>query len=278
MDRPTKTGEAKAPERSRSSSRPDHTLEFDPDRDEPLTCSSKAAARRREPDVRGALESKLQDFPNLPAFEIECFGRLTNVNDLQRAFGELLPRLRDDLPREPNSPTAPMIAEGGGYRLSAILLHQRKASGRVDLPLPPRRLPRELPPRPEVDPESALGHLSQVVAAVDAERGRVAAQLQSILTALGGKSFATLEERQLVARQISDLTEFTRTRVQCPKCLQPAMLRCSTGGNAKEGAFQFTHNYPQKTVHGSTSVLPSGLTLVPVPGDKSKISKEKKKL
>lgn len=277
MDRPPKSGNANAPERSRSSSRPDHTLEFDPNSDEPLTCSSKTAARGREPDVRGALESKLQDFPNLPALSIECYGRLTDYGELQTAFGALLSRLRDDVPPDADSPVAPIIVEGGGYRLSAMLLHKGKVPGRVNFPLPPGRLPREHPLRFEINPESALGHLTQAVAAVDAERDRVAAKLQAILTALGGKAFSSLEERQLVARQIADLTEFTRTRVQCPKCHQPAMLRCSTGGNAKEGAFQFTHNYPQKTVHGSTSVLPQGLTLLPMPGEKAKISKEKKK-
>lgn len=110
------------------------------------------------------------------------------------------------------------------------------------------------------DIESFAANLPEVFAPL-------AAILQSKLTCLTGIDYGSLEENQQIAAQIQDLAITLGYGFVCPKCGEPAWLRCSRTNGCPHGSFQYEHYYPdsgRRTRHSGSSVVPN-LILVPLP-------------
>lgn len=112
------------------------------------------------------------------------------------------------------------------------------------------------------DLRTAEAFINEIDSVLNAELRVLRGRLQTHLRALEGESWPTFEENQKVAAQIQSLANRVRALFECPKCKQPAKLRCKKPGRSKTGVFQFEHGGRwSNTTHGGTNVLPS-LTLI----------------
>jgi hypothetical protein len=109
-----------------------------------------------------------------------------------------------------------------------------------------------------------LGALDAVETQVSAHQEAVAYRIQVILDAHANAPFRSLEAKRQFAVRIQRLLNLCESRIECPKCGEPAALRCSVVGNAKQGAFLFEHTTPKRALHGGTANLPAGLKIVPL--------------
>lgn len=108
--------------------------------------------------------------------------------------------------------------------------------------------------------------LSQFDAKIPEALEPVVAKYRQLLDQLKGHSFGLLEANQAVASKILAQLNSMNYRVRCPRCGEPATLRCSRTNGSANGSFQFEHYLGggRRTRHGGSTVLP-GLDLVPSP-------------
>jgi hypothetical protein len=98
--------------------------------------------------------------------------------------------------------------------------------------------------------------------------------VKEILTRLKGRSFGLATNEALVS-VIQQLLSRLGLRVSCPRCSEPAILRCRETGNARDGSFQFEHSAGgRQTNHGGGATFPA-LTLVPAPPDRRRARKKR---
>jgi hypothetical protein len=97
--------------------------------------------------------------------------------------------------------------------------------------------------------------------------------VEAALARLEGRSFG-LEANEAIVSAIQQLLNRLGLRVSCPRCSEPAILRCRETGNARDGSFQFEHSASGKqTNHGGGASFPA-LTLVPAPPDRRRARKK----
>lgn len=95
--------------------------------------------------------------------------------------------------------------------------------------------------------------------------------LDRLVASHAGDRFDDFQESLAVAEEIQRLMEMLGIMAECPKCGQPAKLRCKKVGRSKTGQFQFEHySAPEgslkkrMTSHGGSSTFPS-FRLMPTP-------------
>jgi hypothetical protein len=83
------------------------------------------------------------------------------------------------------------------------------------------------------------------------------AELRAFLDGLEARSFGLAANKAILAA-IQSLLQRLGLRVCCPKCGEPAILRCRPHSYAKGGAFVFGHSQGgQHATHGGGTTFPA---------------------
>lgn len=115
---------------------------------------------------------------------------------------------------------------------------------------------------------TALAQMERLDGRVSEVLAPVIKELAEFLGPLVGKSLGTLEENKAFARLLQALLRRLGLRVRCPRCGEPAVLRCQPVRGMETGAFQFQHQggFGPRTNHMGSSTIPE-LKLVAAPPD-----------
>jgi hypothetical protein len=138
-----------------------------------------------------------------------------------------------------------------------------------------KKNPAAEPATPTLDPRSALKSLRELDEQLATIQAPVVERLERVLDALRGKSFDSLEANQTVIGTIQRLLRRLDLRVECPRCHEPAILRCRAVRNAKDGSFKFEHSRGRRTNHGGSTTIPA-FRLLPTPHDARRKRKKQK--
>lgn len=125
-------------------------------------------------------------------------------------------------------------------------------------------------------PDAIQNILEAEYAHVEELQLKMRSRIEDILSSLGGQKFPSIKAKKAVATKINGLLNFAGARIECPKCGDPAIIRCYAVGNAKDGAFQFEHFEPIQTRHGGSVNFPGNLRVVVAPPDSRKVARSKK--
>jgi hypothetical protein len=143
--------------------------------------------------------------------------------------------------------------------------NQHKTS-RGNMPAISREAPFTFPPVVFTIPPPMLAPPEQLAALetnVDEYRKEIALRVQQILASASRIHFPDVQTKKEFAARIQRLLNTAESRIECPKCGEPATIRASVLGKQKDGAFQFVHVKPNRTIHGGTVGLPPNLQVVP---------------
>jgi hypothetical protein len=134
---------------------------------------------------------------------------------------------------------------------------------------------RNVPEPLTSDTPAPLRALQELDARVTQLLEPVVGDLEAALAQLAGKSFG-LETNKALVLALRQLLQRVGLRVRCPRCGEPAYLRCRQPKHAREGAFQFEHFQEGKqTNHGGGTIFPQ-LSLVAAPPDRRTEPKDRK--
>lgn len=126
------------------------------------------------------------------------------------------------------------------------------------------------------DAEDAINALGRIDANLSDLLKPLAAELQTALSALEGKSFG-FQMNKKVIEAIQAQLQRLGMRVCCPRCGAAAIPRCRATASAKDGSFQFEHYQEGKqTNHGGGTTFPV-LKLISAPPDQRRTRKKRKK-
>lgn len=100
--------------------------------------------------------------------------------------------------------------------------------------------------------------LSEIGERLETTQADIAREAEIILGHLAGKSLRTLEANQSLIRLVHRLLLGLNMRLKCPRCGQPAYLRCSRRAGRPTGGFAFDHTLPsgRRTHHLNSAVFP----------------------
>jgi hypothetical protein len=130
------------------------------------------------------------------------------------------------------------------------------------------------PEAAQPDPAELLRGLQAIDERLTALLAPIIEEVDDALTRLEGRSFG-LEANEALVSAIQQLLNRLGLRVRCPRCREPAILRCRETGNARDGSFQFEHYASgRQTNHGGGATFPA-LTLVPAPPDRRRARKKR---
>jgi hypothetical protein len=129
------------------------------------------------------------------------------------------------------------------------------------------------PEADQPDPAELLRGLQSINERLTALLAPVIEDVEAALARLEGRSFG-LGANDVLVSAIQQLLNRLGLRVRCPRCSEPASLRCRETGNARDGSFQLEHYASgRQTNHGGGTTFPA-LTLVSAPPDRRRARKD----
>ena len=118
----------------------------------------------------------------------------------------------------------------------------------------------------------AAEHIRQLTQDVHSLQQQILRSIEVRLQQFRGWSFASLAENQAFAKMVHQMLDSHGLRVECPECGNPAILRCLSAGNAKNGAFVFDHYLESgRTFHGGPTTVPL-IKVVPKPARRAAVA------
>lgn len=103
------------------------------------------------------------------------------------------------------------------------------------------------------DVQETSSPLLELLTGFDAAVAPLRQKFQEFVSQLEGKNFESLEANQQVADLIHETATLLHVAFTCPKCSEPARLRCQPSTNSETGVFSFGHPH---TTHGGTKKIP----------------------
>ncbi|MFO0921698.1 MAG: hypothetical protein U0905_04320 [Pirellulales bacterium] len=117
--------------------------------------------------------------------------------------------------------------------------------------------------------EHQITQLEQEIAAYQLSIQR---SIEARLRQFQGWSFGSLAENIQFAKRVHKILDEHGLRVRCPECGHPAILRCSSAGNSKNGVFVFDHYLADgRTFHGGPTTFPA-ITVIPKPARRANLN------
>lgn len=89
---------------------------------------------------------------------------------------------------------------------------------------------------------------------VDLKRAEIAKKINVWLKTLEGKNFGRFVIHQTFVNVITLVVDKIHAVFECPKCGEPARLKCVQTGGMETGVFSFTHG--SKSTHSGGSTIP----------------------